>query len=128
MVKGHTYLFDSSILHKNQSLIITFFIYNNAFHIFGGSDANENTTLQSSEIVKEDGTSTEGPQLPIPIHSHAIVAINLTVSIITGGYDGTFTDKTWYINHASQEFQPGPNLLEGRNSHSSGTITDQKTK
>ena len=103
-------------------------VYNKAFHIFGGSDANENTTLQSSEIVNEDGTSTEGPQLPVPIHGHAIVSINSTVSIITGGYDGTYSDKTWYFNHASQEFQPGPNLLEGRNSHSSGTITDQKTK
>ena len=66
--------------------------------------------------------------MPTPIHGHAIVSINSTVSIITGGYDGTYSEKTWYFNHESQEFQPGPNLLEGRNSHSSGTITDQKTK
>ena len=101
-------------------------VYDNTFHIFGGSD--ENTRLQSSEIVKEDGSSVEGPQLPKPIHSHAVASINATVSIITGGYTGTYSEQTWYFNHASQEFQAGPNLLKGRNYLSSGTITDQKTK
>ena len=39
-----------------------------------------------------------------------------------------YSDKTWYFNHASQEFQPGPNLLQARRIHSSGTVTDQETK
>ena len=33
-----------------------------------------------------------------------------------------------YFNHESQEFQPGPNLLEARSDHSSGSVTDQETK
>ena len=103
-------------------------VYNNAFHIFGGHDTDENVKLQSSEIVYEDGTSTEGPQLPSPIHGHGIASINSTVSIISGGYNGAYIDQTWYFNHESQTFTPGPNMLEGRNSHSSGTITDQITK
>ena len=105
-------------------------VYENAFHIFGGRDYDTSTTLQSSEIVKEDGSSTEGPQLPTPTYLHAIASINSTVSIITGGRTNayTYTDKTWYYNHASQEFQPGPTLLEARYRHSSGSVTDQETK
>ena len=63
-------------------------VYSNALHIFGGQDYdfyNTSTVLNSSEIVKEDGSSTKGPQLPEPIWQHAIASINSTVSIITGG-------------------------------------------
>ena len=87
---------------------------------------------QSSEIVNEDGTSREGPQLPTIKYGHAIVSVNSTVSILTGGYDLYATNDsdqtTWYFNHATQKFKPGPNLLEGRSGHSSGTITDHETK
>ena len=103
-------------------------VYNEAFHMFGGYDFDTGTKLQSSEIVKEDGSSTEGPQLPTPIMYHAIASINSTVSIITGGLTNTTSDKSWYFNHASQEFQPGPNLLEARKGHSSGSVIDQETK
>ena len=103
-------------------------VYNKTFHILGGYDFDTKTKLQSSEIVKEDGSSTEGPQLPTPIMFHAIASINSTVSIISGGQTNMISDKTWYFNHASQEFQPGPNLLEARELHSSGSVTDQETK
>jgi hypothetical protein len=102
-------------------------VYNNALHIFGGYDHDTAITLQSSEIVNADGSSTEGQQLPSPIYAHAIASINSTVTIITGGMT-TISDKTWYFNHASQEFQPGPNLLEARRYHSSGSVTDRETK
>ena len=66
---------------RNRRSAAAGIVYNNAFHIFGGHDTDENTKLQSSEIVHEDGTSTEGPQLPSPIHGHAIASVNSTVSI-----------------------------------------------
>ena len=108
-------------------------VYSNALHIFGGQDYdfyNTSTVLNSSEIVKEDGSSTKGPQLPEPMWQHAIASINSTVSIITGGRTSwiNYSDKTWYYNHASQKFQPGPNLTEARTYHSSGSVTDQETK
>ena len=85
--------------------------------------------MQSSEIVKEDGSVTKGPQLPTPIWDHAIASINSTVSVMTGGMINGFpNDKTWYFNHTSQEFQQGPKLLKSRYLHSSGSVTDQKTK
>ena len=105
-------------------------VYNNTLHIFGGYDYDTSAKLQSSEIVNEDGSSIEGPQLPTRIYGHTIVSINSTVSIIMGGSTNMviYSDKTWYFNHASQEFQPGPNLLEARQLHSSGSVTDQETK
>jgi len=103
-------------------------VYNNALHIFGGNDYDPWHALQSSEIVTEDGSTTLGPQLPAPITYHAIASINSTVSIMIGGWPGIYSDKTWYFNHAIQEFQSGPNLLEVRKHHSSGTVTDQETK
>ena len=105
-------------------------VYNNSFHIFGGFDANTgNTHLKSSEIINADGSTTEGPELPVIMgHGHGISFINSTVSIITGGYTNGYTDKTWYFNHATQEFRQGPNLLEARTGHGYGTIIDQETK
>ena len=32
-----------------------------------------------------------------------------------------------YFNHETQEFIPGPALLEDRRGHTSGTLTDQET-
>ena len=105
-------------------------VYDNALHIFGGFDYNEETPLKSSEIINEDGSTTEGPQLPEKIVYHAMASINSTLSVLTGGYsyDDTITDRTWYFSHTTQQFQPGPNLLERRNWHSSATITNQETK
>ena len=115
-------------------------VNNNTFHIFGGCNRTSGSYigLQSSEIVNEDGSSYEGPQLPKAMYLHAIASVNSTVSIISGGRTSTctttylcidrYSDQTWYFNHATQEFQPGPNLLEARRYHSSGTITDQETK
>ena len=107
-------------------------VYNNTFHIFGGYNRTFGSYigLQSSEIVNEDGSSNEGPQLPITMSLHAIASVNSTVSIMSGGWTSLdrYSDQTWYFNHATQEFQTGPNLLEARRYHSSGTITDQETK
>ena len=51
------------------------------------------------------------------------------MSIITGGLTDTPKfGQNWYFNHASQEFQSGPNLLEARVWHTSASITDQETK
>ena len=105
-------------------------VYDNGFHIFGGYDSDESTWLLTSEIINENGSSTAGPQLPERFSRGSITSVNSTVSFLIGGFQDytSISDQTWYFNHATQEFQLGPNLLEGRNSHSSGTITDQNTK
>jgi hypothetical protein len=107
-------------------------IYDKKFHIFGGTDGS---AKKSTEIVSADGVVIDGPVLPIGVSSHTITSINTTVSILSGGgqYDAIndisySLDQTWYYNHATQEFKPGPTLLEKRNSHASATIIDKITK
>ena len=106
-------------------------IYDKKFHIFGGNDGS---AKKSTEIVSADGVVIDGPVLPIGVSEHTIASINATVSILSGGYqydainDISYSlDQTWYYNHATQEFKPGPILLEKRNQHASATIIDKIT-
>ena len=107
-------------------------IYDKKFHIFGGNDGS---TKKSTEIVSANGMVIDGPDLPTGNYGPEITYINATVSILSGGgqYDANADisysfDQTWYYNHATQEFKPGPTLLEKRNAHASATIIDKITK
>jgi hypothetical protein len=115
---------------KNYRASSSAIIYENKLHIFGGEGGRY---LESTEIVSADGVSIDGPSIPIRLAGAAITTINTTVSIISGGIGGTnhsnnSLDKTWYFNHETQTFSPGPSLLEGRDYHASGTIIDRVTK
>ena len=107
-------------------------IYDKKFHIFGGNDGS---AKKSTEIISADGVVIDGPDLPIGNYGPKITSINATVSILSGGgqYDANADisyslDQTWYYNHATQEFKPGPTLLERRQTHASATIIDKITK
>ena len=102
-------------------------VYKNKLHIFGGYDTSG---LQSSEIISEDGEVIYGPDLPTAIYKHTITAVNATVSILSGGSTNvnTFSSETWFYNHETKTFTPGPTLLEGRIWHASATIVDKVTK
>ena len=107
-------------------------IYDKKFHIFGGNDGS---AKKSTEILSADGVVIDGPVLPTGVSFHTITSINATLSILSGGgqYDANADisyslDQTWYYNHATQEFKPGPTLLEKRNLHTSATIIDKITK
>ena len=60
----------------------------------------------------------------------AITKINDTVSILSGGspYSYTYYPLTWYYNHETESFTPGPNLLQRRRFHGSATIVDKVSK
>ena len=103
-------------------------VYDKVFHLFGGYDGS--SRLKTSEVVSENGITYDSPDLPDILFLHAIASINNTVSIITGGSSHAYSphhEGTLYFNHVTQEFIPGPNLLEDRRGHASGTITDQET-
>ena len=105
-------------------------MFQNKFHIFGGLDLHNVGSLQSSEILSIGGEVVYGPDLPTGIWRHAITAINESVSILSGGWTdyNLYSDQTWYFNHETQTFSPGPNLLVGRRGHSSATNVDKVTK
>ena len=105
-------------------------VHANAFMIFGGKKFGGSERLSSTEIVSEEGQVTPGPEMPTAVSHHEIAGVNATTSILTGGQTNAnlFSPQTWYFNHVSQEFQPGPSLITGRRGHASGTIQDQETK
>jgi hypothetical protein len=101
--------------------------YKNKFHVFGGWKGSRSKT---TELISIDGGVEDGPELPEAVDSLAITSINSTVSILSGGWMVTdsYTPLTWYINHETNVFSPGPSLLEGRRLHGSANIVDKVTK
>ena len=94
--------------------------------ITGGED-EIGTELKTTEFILASGNSTPGPDLPIPQEKHAMAKVDLSISMIIGGYsyenDLTY-DKTWYFEHYTEKFTDGPRLLEERSDHTAGVIKD----
>ena len=63
-------------------------VYHESLHIFGGV-GQYGELSGSSEIVHADGTVTFGVDLPGTLAFHAITFVNETVSILTGGNQGS---------------------------------------
>ena len=105
-------------------------MFKNKLHIFGGYHYNNDSIQQTSEIITINGKVEYGPDLPTGVGFHTITAINATVSILAGGetYSNDSSPLTWYFNHETEAFSPGPSLLRGRSEHGSATISDKKTK
>ena len=86
--------------------------------------------LQTSEIISMDGGVEYGPELPVAVSSHAIISINSTLSLLSGGStDATGSSSlTWFFDHETNVFSSGPSLLQGRRRHGSATCVDKVTK
>ena len=85
--------------------------------------------LASTEHVKMSG-SMPGPDLPTALESHAMAAINSTVSMVIGGWDGSGmdgTESTYYHYHIKGEWSNGPSLIQTRHRHAVGIVTDEET-
>jgi len=96
--------------------------------IFGGIDESGNE-YDSIEIIDGNGQSQDNSNnLPKAIWDHAIASINSSVAILSGGVvDGSQSRRTWFYNHATRTFSPGPDLKTARSEHASGTVIDQET-
>ena len=82
--------------------------------------------LKSTEYVTVTGT-TPGPDLPIWIYEHAIVAINSTCSMFIGGFYAGYSATTFFYDHNEGEWITGPSLMQARYSHAAGIVTDEVT-
>ena len=100
-------------------------MYKKEWHIFGGW---KKTSLYSntSEIISQDGEVKKGPELPIGMYRNAITSYNEKFSILTGG-NRRDDSLTWYYNHETGEFTPGPKLKRARSDHASATLVDKVT-
>ena len=104
----------ASIVHNDNTLWVT-----------GGSNGGY---LASTEYVKLTGTMP-GPDLPMALRYHAMVAINNTCSMVIGGEDQNlvYSASTFYYDHNEGEWTTGPSLMQARKWHAAGIVTDEVT-
>ena len=96
--------------------------------ITGGLNSDINYILASSEFITLAG-SKPGPELPIPLDLHTLVAINNTCSIVIGGRTSgnVETPTTHYFHHDGNNWIQGPDLIQARRVHAAGIVTDEVT-
>ena len=91
--------------------------------------------LASTEFVTTTGT-LEGPDMPIDLIKHVIVAINSTCSMVIGGWSDEYrihwTQDGWmsftfYYDHRKDTWINGPGLIKERDRHAAGFVTDGYT-
>ena len=62
--------------------------------VTGGVDGPGSTYLKSAEMLTEDGWESNIPSLPVTIHAHCMVTVNLaTVMVIAGVQNGQDSGK-----------------------------------
>ena len=85
----------------------------------------------STEYITMAGTMP-GPDMPMALEEHAMVAINSTVCMVIGGSGGLSSDyfrsaSTFYYDDIEGVWINGPSLLRGRYEHAAGIVTDEVT-
>ena len=99
--------------------------------VTGGSNGG---ILASTEYVTVTGT-IPGPNLPMGLMIHAMVAINSTCSMVIGGagqelWMGEIWHMfplTYFYDHNEGEWINGSSLMQARYAHAAGIITDEVT-
>ena len=96
--------------------------------ITGGWNTDTGYWNASTEYITLEG-SIPGPDMPIPLELHALVAINKTCSLLIGGRTtGLVTIPTvYYFDREGQIWSQGPDLMQARKSHAAGLVTDETT-
>jgi hypothetical protein len=96
--------------------------------ITGGVNMDTHSRLASSEYITLEG-SIPGPDMPIPIDLHALVAINKTCSMLIGGRNSESIrlPTVYYFEHEGKNWSQGPDLIQARVSHAAGIVTDETT-
>ena len=109
---------------------VSIVIDKNTLWVTGGENEGFHFTMgmNSTEYVKITGTMF-GPDLPMALFAHAMVAINSTFSMVIGGEtaSGSSTASTFFYDHNEGEWINGPSLMEERAYHAAGIVTDEVT-
>jgi hypothetical protein len=98
-------------------------INDNTLWVTGGYDPSGGGDDASTEYVTVTGTMP-GPDLPIALNYHAMVAINSTCSMVIAGYS---SKSTFFHDHSEGEWITGPSLKQERFFHAAGIVTDELT-
>ena len=96
--------------------------------ITGGGNTDTNSILASTEYITLEG-SIPGPDMPIPLDNHALVAVNKTCSLLIGGRTTGLAaiPTVYYFEHEDKNWSQGPDLIQPRRTHAAGIVTDETT-
>ena len=97
---------------------------NNTLRVTGGFDQACNV-IKTTAIVTKDVQTSQGPNLPLALSRHAIVALNRGVFILIGGSSDDGLSSTTYFYEEKKGWRPGPNLKNARLVHTAGVLTDR---
>jgi hypothetical protein len=93
--------------------------------VTGGHDGS--ASLNSSEMLTEEGWESNIPSLPVNIHRHCMVTVNsTTVMVISGWQNNRYSGKTFYFTFGEESWTEGPVLKNKRVWHSCGKIKRNK--
>ena len=101
----------------------------NTLWVTGGSLYMTLDPIASTEYMTVSG-KMPGPDLPMDLHGHAMVAINRTCSMVIGGaewYSWDFSASTYYYDHNGDEWINEHSLMQARFNHAAGIVTDEVT-
>ena len=78
------------------------------------------------------GSNNVGPVLPFKTYGHAMINVNNILTMMIGGrstlkesFHSWTTDQTFYYNHDYKTWSDGPKLVQPRQSHAVGIVTDE---
>ena len=117
-------------MSKKRALAASLITTEKNLWVTGGLDYDTNTPFSSTEHILKNGESVKGPELPLALVGHAVIAINSTFSMFTGGETpvGGSINYTYYYDHYNQVWFDGPELKNARYLHGAGLVTDLITK
>jgi hypothetical protein len=93
-----------------------------------GGWSSDTGRLASSEYITLEGNEA-GPELPNRFSTHALVAIDNTLSMLIGGLKNgsVATPTTHYFDHQGHNWIQGPDLMQARRMHAAGIVKDEVT-
>ncbi len=94
--------------------------------VTGGYDSS-GFSLNSAEMLTEEGWESNIPSLPVTIGAHCMVTVNSTTVMAIGGYqNGLISGKSFYFTFGEESWTEGPELKNKRDTHSCGKIRRNK--
>ncbi len=94
--------------------------------VTGGYDSS-GSSINSAEMLTEEGWESNIPSLPVTINSHCMVTVNSTTVIAIGGVQNKyFSGKTFYFTFGEESWTEGSELKNRRGYPSCGKIKRNK--
>ncbi len=94
--------------------------------VTGGHDGSY-SSLNSAEMLTEEGWESNIPSLPVSIADHCMVTVNSTTVMVIGGEQNRqISGKTFYFTFEEESWTEGPELRNKRRWHSCGKIRRNK--